>query len=60
MNISAAIIIILVLGVVVGNLMLLRHTAKIPMKRINKAPIDEAEKRLKNRTTDQTTSSEDN
>ncbi len=40
-------IIILVLAVVVGNIMLLKHTAKLDMKKFNQDPIKKAEDNLK-------------
>ena len=49
MNILAIIIIVLVLGVVIGNIMLLKHSAKLSMKNINPDPIEEARKRLEER-----------
>ncbi|MBU2918792.1 DUF2897 family protein [Psychrosphaera sp. F3M07] len=53
MNILAIIIIVLVLGMVVGNIMLLKHTAKFSMKRLNQDPIEIAKETLAQRKQDQ-------
>jgi uncharacterized membrane-anchored protein YhcB (DUF1043 family) len=49
MNIFVIIIIVLVLGVVVGNILLLKHSAKLSMKNVNQDPIEQARKRLEDR-----------
>jgi len=49
MNILVIIIIVLVLGVVVGNIMLLKQSAKMSMKNVNPDPIEQARKRLDER-----------
>jgi beta-lactam-binding protein with PASTA domain len=46
MNLMVVAIIVIVLGVIVGNIMLLKHTAKFSMKNINRDPIEDAKERL--------------
>ena len=46
MNIIAIVVTLLVLGVIVGNIMLLKHSAKFPMTRVTSDPIEQARNRL--------------
>ena len=49
-------IIVLVLGAIISNIMLLKHSSKMSMKNINQDPIENARKRLderKNKNTDE-------
>ncbi len=46
---TALFIIIVVLGVILGNIMLLKYSAKMSMKNINQDPIEKARERLKER-----------
>lgn len=52
----ALIIILVVLGVIVGNLMLLKHSAKFSMKNINQDPIERAKQTLKERQSEDNSS----
>ena len=45
MNLMVVAIIVIVLGVIVGNIMLLKYTAKFSMKN-NRDPIEDAKERL--------------
>lgn len=49
MNMTALIIIVLALGVIVGNIMLLKHSAKFPLKGLNQDPIEKAKATLAER-----------
>ncbi len=49
MNFLALIIIVLVLGVIVGNIMLLKHSAKFSLKGLNQDPIEKAKVTLAER-----------
>ena len=49
MTLTAFIIIVLVLGIIVSNILLLKHSAKFPMKKINQDPIEKAKQTLKDR-----------
>ena len=46
---TAALIIILVLGVIIGNIMLLKHSAKFTTKNLKQDPIEKARELLKER-----------
>jgi len=45
----AIVIIIVVLAIIIGNLMLLKHTAKFSLKNFNQDPIENAKKELERR-----------
>lgn len=47
MNLTAIIIILVVLGVIVSNIMLLKYSAKFNFKNINQDPIEKAKAQLK-------------
>ena len=49
MNWTALIIIVIVIGVIVSNIMLLKHSAKMSMKNFNQDPIENAKQTLKER-----------
>ncbi|NVK24470.1 MAG: DUF2897 family protein [Gammaproteobacteria bacterium] len=57
MNLTALLIILVVLGVIVGNILLLKHTAKMPMKKITLDPVEKAkaqrQKELEQQTAEQ-------
>lgn len=46
MNLTAVIIILIVLGVIVSNIMLLKYSAKLGLKNINQDPIEKAKQQL--------------
>lgn len=46
MNLTAILIILVVLGVIVSNIMLLKYSAKLTMKNINQDPIEKAKQQL--------------
>ena len=46
MNLTAILIILVVLGVIVSNIMLLKYSAKFNMKNINQDPIEKAKQQL--------------
>lgn len=47
MNLTAIIIIFLVLGVIASNIMLLKYSAKFNFKNVNQDPIEKAKQQLK-------------
>ena len=49
MSLTAFLIILLVLGIIVSNIMLLKHSAKFPMTKVKQDPIENAKKKLKER-----------
>lgn len=51
MNLTAIIIILVVLGVIVSNIMLLKYSAKFNLKNINQDPIEKAKQQLKEQQT---------
>lgn len=51
MNLTAIIIIIVVLGVIVSNIMLLKYSAKMSLKNLNQDPIEKARQQLEEQKT---------
>ena len=49
MSSFAVVIIIVVLGVIIGNIMLLKHTAHLSLKNLKQDPIDQAKYELARR-----------
>lgn len=47
MNITAIIIILIVLGVIASNLMLLKYSAKFNVKNLNRDPLEQAKQLAK-------------
>ncbi|QTH64339.1 DUF2897 family protein [Psychrosphaera ytuae] len=52
-------LIVLVLGVVISNIMLLKHSSKFSMKNFNQDPIDNARQRLEEREKNKSKSDSD-
>lgn len=48
MNLTALLIILLVLGVIVGNIMLIKYSAKFNLKNVNQDPIEKAKQQFEN------------
>ncbi len=46
MNLTALLIILVVLAVIVSNIMLLKYSAKFNLKNLNQDPIEKAKKQL--------------
>lgn len=47
MNLTAILIILIVLGVIASNIMLLKYSAKFNLKNLNQDPIEKAKDQLK-------------
>ena len=53
MTAFAVLIIILVLGIIVSNILLLKHSAKLSMKNLKQDPIENAKKLLEERKSEE-------
>lgn len=53
MNLTAILIIVVVLGVIISNIMLLKYSAKLDLKKLNQDPIEKAKQQLEQNKRDQ-------